>query len=159
MDLNALPNPKLEEVFKLEAGLNKPIVVGQDTKHGRRQLIVVHGGGVVSGRINGKLMEGGVDSQIIRPDGFVYLSARYGIELDTGETVYIQNDGIRRVDPAFAAEVAAGNIVDPKYIYFATVPKFEVYSENLSWMEQSIFICSAVRLPDKVILRYFEVVY
>ena len=156
MDSKNLPRPTLEECFRLEAKVDTPIVVGQDGENGRRQLIVVQEG-TVTGKLNGNVLPGGIDSQIIRPDGFTQLSARYAIMLEDGKTVYIENNGIRRVDPAYAAEVAAGKIVDPKYVYFAAVPKFEVYDKSMRWLEQSLFICYGARLPGKVILQFYQV--
>ena len=157
MDVKNVPQPVFEECFRVEAFVDVPVVVGQDGINGRRQLIPINDG-VVSGKLNGSILPGGVDSQIIRPNGFTELSARYALRLDDGCTVYIENNGIRRVDAAYAAEVASGRIVDPKYVYFATVPKFEVYDEALRWLEQSVFICYAARLPDRVLLRYYQVI-
>lgn len=157
MNINDIPQPSLEEVFCIEAKVEKPIVVGQNNEKGRRQLIVVTEG-KVTGKITGKCMPGGVDSQIIRPNGFCELEARYAVETDDGDSFYIENKGIRRVAKEFAADAAAGKIIDPQYVYFATVPKFEVYSEKLKWLEESIFICHAVRLPDSVLIRYFRIV-
>jgi len=150
-----IPQPRLEECFQIEAMVDTPVVIGQDNIHGLRRLIPVTSG-IVTGKLKGVVLPGGVDSQVVRPDGFTELSARYGIKLDDGTSVFIENNGIRRVDPKYAAEVAAGNIVDPKHVYFATVPKFEVYDESLRWLEQSIFICYATRLPDKVLLRFYQ---
>ena len=112
MDLNDLFAPQLEKAFSIEVSVDKPVVVGQDDVHGRRQLIPISGG-IVSGRLSGKVLPGGVDSQIIRPDGFTELVARYAITLDDGCSVYIDNAGVRRVAPEVAGEVANGKIVDP----------------------------------------------
>jgi hypothetical protein len=152
-----IPTPSFEEVFRLETSVAPPIVVGQDDVHGRRQLIPI-GDGTVTGKMTGRVMPGGVDSQIIRPDGFTELVARYAVELDDGEHIYINNAGVRRItDPEAAALVATGKIVDPKHVYFATVPTFETYSEKYRWLEKSIFVCYGVRLPDKVLLTFYEV--
>lgn len=149
--------PQLEPVFSIEAEVEKPLVVGQNTEHGRRQLIGIKGG-TVSGKLNGKILPYGVDSQIIRPNGLTELVARYAVKLDDGATVYIDNAGIRRINDTEAAKQAAqGKIVDPKHVYFATVAKFETYSPKYKWLEESIFICYAVRLPDKVLLKFYEV--
>ena len=156
MDITKVPAPVLEEAFNIVVTVKPPVVVGQDDVHGRRQLIEIEGG-VVSGKLSGKVLPCGIDSQVIRPDGFAELVARYGLQLDDGETVYVNNAGIRRVAPEFAADAAAGKIVDPQYVYFATVPSFEVYSEKYRWLERSIFLCSAVRLPDKVLISMYEV--
>jgi len=157
MDLNKIPDPQLEEVFRIEIRVNPAIVVGQDNTHGRRQLIEI-AEGKVTGKLSGKVMPGGIDSQVIRPDGFTDLVARYALELDDGECVYLNNVGMRRVDPSVAAEVAAGKIVDPKYVYFVAVPTFETYSEKYRWLEQSVFFSYGARLPDKVLLRFFRIV-
>ena len=156
MFTNDLYAPQLEKVFSIEVSVDKPVVAGQDNVHGRRQLIPITGG-VVTGKLNGTVLPGGVDSQIIRPDGFTELVARYALRLDDGCSVYIDNAGVRRVDPAVAEEVANGNIVDPKYVYFVTVPKFETYSPKYAWLERSVFLCRGIRLPDKVLLNYYEV--
>ncbi len=156
MSVNDMYAPQLEKIFSIEVSVDPPVVVGQDEIHGRRQLIPISGG-IVTGRLTGKVLPGGVDSQIIRPDGFTELVARYAIQLDDGCSVYIDNAGVRRVDPAVAAEVANGKIADPKYVYFVTVPTFETYDSKYAWLEKSIFLCRGVRLPDKVLLNYYEV--
>ncbi|STZ76594.1 DUF3237 domain-containing protein [Bergeriella denitrificans] len=152
-----IKEPTLEPAFMIDIQVAKPLVVGQDAQHGRRQLISITGG-KVSGKLKGEVLPYGVDSQVIRPDGFTELTARYAIKLEDGKTVYIDNSGIRRInDPEAAKLVAQGQIVDPKHVYFATVSKFETYSPEYKWLEQSVFICYAVRLPDKVLLKFYEV--
>ena len=150
--------PTLEEVFSIDIQVEKPLVVGQDAEHGRRQMILIKEGGKVSGKIKGEVLPFGVDSQIIRPDGFTELVARYAIKLEDGNTIYINNAGMRRIsDPEAAKQAAQGKIVDPKFVYFATIPTFETYNEKYKWMEKSVFICYATRLPDKVLLKFYEV--
>jgi len=156
MDINDIPQPVLRECFQLEAIVDKPILAGQDESNGRRQLIVVKEG-VLTGMLKGRVLPGGIDSQIIRSNGITELSARYALELEDGRAIYVENNGFRRVDPSCIADVSAGKIVDPKYVYFASVPKFEVYDESLRWLERSLFICKAVRLPDKVLIRFYQV--
>jgi hypothetical protein len=46
--------------------------------------------------IRGHVLPGGVDSQIVEPDGTCRLSARYALHVEEG-TVYIENNGIRRL--------------------------------------------------------------
>jgi Protein of unknown function (DUF3237) len=157
MDPEDVPTPSFAEVFRIEARLAQPIVVGQDNVHGRRQLVRIVEADV-TGKLTGHAMPGGVDSQIIRPDGFTELVARYAIELDDGERIYVNNAGVRRIsEPEIAALAAAGEIVDPKYVYFVTVPTFETYSEKYRWLERSVFFCYGARTPDKVLLRFFEI--
>ncbi|MBM7652326.1 DUF3237 domain-containing protein [Neobacillus cucumis] len=155
-----VPNEKhagLEEVFKIFIEVDKPIVVGQDDVVGRRQLIPILSGEVIGKGIKGVVLPGGIDSQIIRPDGKCELSARYAIQLEDGASIYIENNGIRTVPSEYVEEVKAGEFVDPNLYYFRTVPHFEVYDERYRWMMNHLFICSATRLPDKVELKFYKV--
>jgi Protein of unknown function (DUF3237) len=66
--------------------------VGQVEIVGRRQLIPILSGEVIGNGFNGKVLPGGVDSQIIRPNGKCELSARYAIKLEDGSAIYIENN-------------------------------------------------------------------
>jgi hypothetical protein len=146
-----------EEVFTIEITVDKPIVVGQDEIVGRRQLIPILSGKVTGENFNGKVLPGGIDSQIIRPDGRCELSARYAIQLEDGTAIYIENNGIRTVPDKYVEAVKNGEFVDPNAYYFRTVPTFEVYSEKYRWMNNSIFVCYAKRLPENVLLSFYKV--
>jgi len=43
-------------------------------------------------------------------------------------------------------------------VYFRTVPVFEAPAGTYDWLNHSIFIATAERLPDKVHISIFEVV-
>ena len=146
-----------EETFNVEAEVGPPIVIGQGSGVGRRQLVPILSGKVTGpGGVKGVILPGGVDSQIIRPDGRCELSARYGIRMEDGASIYIENNGIRTVPPEYAEDVLAGRFVDPGLYYFRTVPRFETYSETYRWLCNFIFVCSALRLPDSVLLKYYR---
>ena len=150
----------MRELFCIKVKVAVPIVVGQDDVNGRRQLIpitsgVLEGADIYGNPIKGEALPGGVDSQVIRPDGKCELSARYGIKLDDGRSFYIQNDGIRTVPDEYVEKVLQGEFIDPSLYYFTTVPKFETFHDSLRWMEKFIFACKAVRTPDEVELHYY----
>ena len=150
----------MRELFTISVAVSQPIVVGQDTKHGRRQLIPITSGTLegfdpYGNPLKGTVLEGGVDSQVIRPDGKCELSARYAVRLDDGASFYIENNGIRTVPPEYAADVLQGKFVDPSLYYFATTPFFEVYSDSLNWLETHVFVCKAVREPAAVKITYY----
>lgn len=147
----------VEEIFSIDVVVDKPILIGQDGIEGRRQLIPILSGKVTGNGFNGKVLPGGIDSQIIRPDGKCELSARYSILLDDGASIYIENNGIRTVSIEHVKDVIEGKFVDPSLYYFVTVPKFETYDEKYKWMMDFIFICSATRLPESVLLKFYRV--
>ncbi|MBT2654574.1 DUF3237 domain-containing protein [Bacillus sp. ISL-18] len=147
----------LEEVFSINIVVDKPIVVGEDHIVGRRQLIPILSGEVHGNGFKGTVLPGGVDSQIIRPDGKCELSARYAIQLEDGTAIYIENNGIRTVPKEYVEDVKAGKFVDASVYYFRTTPTFETYSDNYKWMMNCIFVCYATRLPENVLLKFFQV--
>jgi len=149
--------PSLKLAFNISVKVDKPIVVGQDEKAGRRQLIPVLDGELNGEKIHGVVLPGGVDSQVIRPDGTCELSARYGVKLDDGSSFYVENNGIRTVPPAYREAVKRGEFVDASLYYFCTHPTFEIYDERLNWLKEKLFVCCATRLPDQVILGYYTV--
>jgi len=152
----------MRELFSITVKVSTPIVIGQDDVNGRRQLIPITEGeldgvDIYGNPMHGIALGGGVDSQVIRPDGKCELSARYGIKLDNGASFYIENNGVRTVPDEYVKKVLNGEFIDPSLYYFATTPLFEVYDRSLAWMEKYIFVCKAIREPDRVILKYYVI--
>lgn len=149
--------PSLKLAFHISVKVDIPIVVGQDEINGRRQLIPILSGELTGDGLHGTVLPGGVDSQVIRPNGVCELSARYGVKMDDGSSFFIQNDGIRTVPKEYVSAVKNGEFIDPKLYYFCTRPVFEVYDRRLDWLNERVFVCCAARLPDQVILGYYTV--
>ena len=152
----------MKELFTISVAVDRPIVVGQDAKNGRRQLIPItegtlNGMDMEGNVLSGIVLPGGVDSQVIRPDGKCELSARYAVKLDDGRSFYIENNGIRTVPEKYVEKVLRGEFIDPSLYYFATVPAFEAYDDSLRWLENHIFVCSAVRETTAVKITYFVI--
>ncbi|RAS76161.1 DUF3237 domain-containing protein [Priestia endophytica] len=147
--------PSLKKVTSAEIEVAAPMVVGH-TKLGRRQFIPIKGG-KITGEIIGNIIDGGADSQIIRANGRTDLSARYVIETNDGELIYIENNGIRQVSERFRDRASKGEIIDPEHVYFRTVPTFETSSEKYKWLENSLFVGAALRTETKVVLDIYKV--
>jgi len=124
---------------------------------GRRRLVMILGGVVSGPRLAGDVLPGGADWQYARDDGSVELVARYAIKTSTGPEIAVCNRGIRRAAPELMARMAAGLPVDPALVYFRTVPSFEAPEGPYAWLNRSLFLASAVRLPEQVKIRVFEV--
>ncbi|AKO92785.1 hypothetical protein BEH_12215 [Priestia filamentosa] len=147
--------PSLKKVASAEIEVAAPMVVGH-TRLGRRQFIPIKGG-KIAGEINGNIIDGGADSQIIRANGRTDLSARYVIETNDDELIYIENNGIRQVSERFRDRASKGEIIDPEHVYFRTVPTFETSSEKYEWLENSLFVGAALRTDTKVVLDIYKV--
>ena len=151
--------PNLKFQFHINVEVSTPSEVGRcdETLVGKRRLIVISGGKVEGEGFDGIILPGGVDSQVIRPNGKADISARYALKFNDGTSVYIQNDGIRTVPPEEAKVVLDGGYVDPSHYYFVTVPQFEVYDKSREWMTQKVWVCVGIRKPEAVIIDYYTV--
>jgi len=152
--------PKLEFSFSVEVRVDKPVIVSNSTLYGKRQLIPVLSG-KVSGALTGEVLPGGVDSQIIEPNGVCRLSARYALRVAEG-TIYLENNGLRRIpaefkDKLFGEDMSFFDQLSPSDVYFRTVPTFEVDSAELEWLTTSLFVCAAERTSSGVKLDFYRI--
>ena len=151
-----IPVLETKYVFRLAILVGVPIVAG-DTGHGVRRIIPILGGEVRGEGIKGTNFPCGADFQTIRSNGFTELEAKYAFELDDGAIVYIENIGIRFGPKELLDRIAKGEIVDPASIYFRSVPKFETGSEKYRWLMENLFIGSAARHADRVVIDVHQV--
>ncbi len=158
-----LPTPALEPVFDLTVTVATPIEAGAITglnSRGRRRIIPITGG-TVRGRLNGAVLPGGADFQLVVSDTCADLDARYLLRLDdaewAGAHVFVQNRALRRASAEDTARLVRGEPVDPAAIYFRCAPTFEVSHPALAWMSESLFIGTGARFPDRVEMRFFRV--
>jgi hypothetical protein len=145
-----------EFVFRLSVDVDVPVTVGETGLGVRRQIAIL--GGVLRGPgANGKILPGGADFQIIRPNGLIDLVARYVVEMDDGALVYVENTGIRTGPRGALDRLQRGEVVDPDPIYFRTVPRFETGSDKYRWMMQTLFVASAQRHQKQVVIDVYKV--
>jgi hypothetical protein len=150
------PAPGLVFAFELRVTVGAPVMVGQ-VPRGQRRIVSILGGTFEGPSIKGKVVPGGADWQIIRPDGFSELDTRYMLETDKGQLIYVQNAGIRHAEPAVMEKLLKGDIVDPKLVYFRTIPTFETAAPDLQWLTRSLFIGTGERYPTEVVIRFWRV--
>jgi len=143
-------------VFSLAIKVGARIVAG-DHGHGVRRIIPILGGEVRGEGMKGTIFPVGADFQVIRPNGFTELEAKYAFEMDDGAIVYIENIGIRFGRKELLDRIAKGEIVDPASIYFRSVPKFETGSEKYRWLMENLFIGVGARHPDRVEIDVHQV--
>lgn len=153
-------HPSLELFITLTIRVDRPIVIFNDPGKVKRQLIPISGG-EMTGRLRGRILPGGVDSQVIDREGVCRLSARYGVETEDGKRFFIENNGIRRV-PArylpqlFADDMAFFSTIPPGEIYFFTTPTFEVADDSLSFLQKEIFIGRGTRGNDGLVMAFYQ---
>src|SRR5215213_7124738 len=143
-------------VFTITALIGEVTSAG-DIGHGVRRVIPITGGEVRGAEVNGKVCPFGADFQIIRPNELIELEAKYAFETDDGAIVYVENRGIRFGPVELLQRLKRGEPVELKLIYFRTVPKFETGHEKYRWLMENLFIGSAARHADRVVIDVHQV--
>jgi hypothetical protein len=152
-----LPAPGLEHVCDLSVTIAAPIEIGL-TPSGLRRMIPITGGLVRGPRINGKVLPGGADFQLIVAGGTqAHLDARYAIELDDGSRVFVQNTALRVASADNAMRIMRGQPVDPAAVYFRCQPRLESSATAWAWLAESQFVGTGRRAPDGVFLSFYRV--
>ncbi|MFZ1102568.1 MAG: DUF3237 domain-containing protein [Hyphomicrobiaceae bacterium] len=149
-------SPDLSQVCLIEA-IVAPIRDLGATPRGRRRIVPILGGTVRGLRLEAEVLPGGADWQYVRGDGVVELVARYSILTRDGVEIAVVNRGLRRAPPDVMARMARGEAVDPALVYCRTTPQFEAPSGPYEWLNRSVFIASADRMPDRIRVAVFEV--
>jgi hypothetical protein len=150
-----LAAPALDYFADLEFDVGAPQVLGQGPR-GMRRVVSIHGG-----RARGKgwtacVLPGGADFQLIVSDTLSELDARYGLETDAGDLIYVQNHALRAAPPEVMARLLRGEPVDPSQIYFRCNPRFETSSPAFKWICERLFVGAGVRHPAQVKVRVFS---
>ncbi|MDE2606616.1 MAG: DUF3237 domain-containing protein [Burkholderiales bacterium] len=125
------------------------------TPAGNRRVIPILGGQVRGDGWTARVIPGGADFQAIVSPTLAQLDARYVIETDAGDLVYVANRAIRSASPETTRKLIRGEPVDPSQVYFRCVPSFETSSPALAWINERIFVGTGVRRPEEVQISVF----
>lgn len=148
--------PPLRHVATLYIEVGPPIEIGA-TPAGLRRVIPITGGRVTGSLFEGRVLAGGADFQLIRTPTETEVEARYVIESDRGETVYIDNRGLRTGSADDIARLREDLPVDPSRIYFRSSPRFETSAPRLAGLTRHLFVGVGIRRPDTVQFDVFQV--
>ena len=151
-----LAAPALAPFADLSVQVAAPIEVGA-VGHGTRRVIAILGGTCTARDWSARVLPGGADFQLIVNERVARLEARYVLETDAGDRIYVHNDAVRSAAPEVMARLVRGEPVDPALVYFRCVPRFEVAAPSLAWMMERVFLGTGMRRPDEVVMRFFEV--
>jgi hypothetical protein len=145
-----------EPIFRIRAELADILPLGQ-TPRGERRIINILGGRVEGAKLNGSILAGGADWQIIRHDGVTELEARYTIETVGGARILVVSEGLRHGPPDVMAQLARGEPVDPGLYYFRTCMRFETADPAVAWLNRILALGRGIREARVVRLDVYEV--
>ncbi len=113
-------------------------------------------GGTVSGALEGEVLSGGADWQLIAPDGSVDIAARYALRL-TGGLVEVESKGVRHASPEVQERIRKGEPVTPDDIYFRTAIRFRTSAPDLAYLNTLLAISRGFRPAQQVMLTVYRV--
>ena len=154
---NQLPDPRLTQVYRLEATLGEPLELG-DIAQGRRRIVPLTGGIFTGPELNGKLLPGvSADWQIVLPDGTALGDIRYALQTDGGDLLYVQSRSVRHGSAEVLGRLGRGEDVDPSEYTFRTSTQIETAAPHLDWLNKGVFISVAGRQPAGVVYETYLV--
>lgn len=151
-----LAAPQLLRFADLSVRVGAPVEVGA-VGHGTRRVIPILGGTCTARDWTAHVLPGGADFQLIVNERMARLEARYVLETDAGDRIYVHNDAVRTAAPEVMARLIRGEPVAPGDVYFRCVPRFEASAPSLAWMMERVFLGTGLRRPSDVVMRFFEV--
>jgi Protein of unknown function (DUF3237) len=153
-----LPEPRLTQVYRLEAAVGEPLQFG-DTTEGHRRIVPLTQGtfaGPLLGR--GRLVPGAsADWQTILADGTALGDIRYTLQTDTGAVLYVQSRSVRHGSPEVLGRLARGEQVDPSEYTFRTATQIHTAEPALDWLNKGVFVGVAAREASGVIYEIYLV--
>jgi hypothetical protein len=145
-----------EPIFEIRAELEALTDLGR-TPYGGRRVVGISGGTVSGARLDGRILPGGADWQIVRDDGATDISARYVIETGAGALIRVSSDGLRHGPPEVLDRLSRGESVDPALYYFRTAMRFETADASTGWLNRILAVARGTREARSVRLDVYEV--
>src|SRR5438128_11442645 len=91
--------------------------------HGIRSIVPVTGGDFGGPRLRGKVLPGGSDWLLVRPDRVLERDLRITLETDDHALVYMTSQGLRDGPAAAIPALRRGAAGDPARYYFRPLPR------------------------------------
>jgi hypothetical protein len=152
-----LPDPRLTQVYRLEATVAQPLELG-DIAQGHRRIVPLTGGTFTGPELTGELLPGAsADWQTILPDGTALGDIRYTLQTDRGDLLYVQSRSVRHGSQEVLARLGRGEEVDAGEYTSRTSTKIEAAAADLDWLNKGIFISVAGRQDGSVIYETYLV--
>lgn len=149
--------PTFEYVFEvhLEVGERREVL---PRRAGGRGFGPIIGGTIQGPGLRGRVVPGGADWPLLRPDGVLVFDAKYLLESHDGHLIQIHNRGIRRGSPDVMSRLRAGERIDPAQYYFITTPMFEAADDGpYAWLNDFMFVGKGMRRPEGSIIEFYKV--
>jgi hypothetical protein len=145
-----------EYLCSIEA-LVGPIVSLGMGPYGERRVVDIVGGRVEGPGLNGIVVPGGADWQLVRADGVVDIDAHYALLMDDGARVEVVSSGLRSGPPDVLQALHRGETVDPSAYFFRTFIRFQTGAPRLAHLNRTLAVSIGARRDASVELTLHRV--
>src|SRR5215467_3812409 len=125
--------------------------------HGTRVIAPITGGSFEGPQLRGKVLPGGGDWTLLRPDGVLELDLRITLETEDGALIYMTSFGLRHGPPEVIAALGRGERVDPSSYYFRTLPRFETGAPQYAYLNRLLAVSTADRRAEGPVYTIDEI--
>ena len=144
-------------VLEIRVQLSAPESMGA-TFDGTRIVFPIVGGTFSGPALKGKVIPGGGDFFVERPDGTGMVDALYRLRTDDGVQIIIHTKGLFIPTPEGRRKEKAGERLTPADQYCRTVPEFIAPTGRYDWLTRSIFVGTiGDGGKNEVIIRIYRV--
>lgn len=150
--------PELSSELLFEMTLQvAPATAFGATPSGKRFVAYVTDGHFEGPLLRGRVLPGGGDWVIQRPDHVFQLDVRITLETDDGALIYATYRGARHGSRDVMRRIAAGQPVRADEYYFRTTPYFETASRTYSWLGGIVAVGIGQDRPGGVTYRVHRI--
>ena len=133
-----------------------PLVTLGAAPRGERRFVQLGGGTVRGPELNGTLVEGGVDWQLLRADGVLEIEAHYVLRMEDGALVEVHSGGLRHGPPEVMERLARGEAVPGDAYFFRTLIRFTASSGRWAHLNATMAIARGTREATQVLLDVYR---
>jgi hypothetical protein len=151
-----MPELKSDYLFTIRVGVSKLHDIGQ-TPIGLRHIDMLGAGSFEGPRLRGKVLSGGMDQTVFRPDGAMNPNVRLVLQTDDDAMIYMSYTGFRYGTPEVMQLIADGEEVYPSEYYLRNTPYFETASEAYDWLNRVVAVGVGRRMPDHAAYDVFQI--
>ncbi len=157
MSTSQMPPLKTRPLLRMDIAVHTPIELG-NTSRGRRRVVNVSGGEFEGERIRGKILPGGGDLALVRPDGVFEPNAQFVLHTHDAALIHITYRGLWHADPTVLERLLKREgSVDPSEYYFRTAVLFETGSADYLWLNRLLAIGCGIPRVGGIIYDVHEV--
>ncbi len=150
------PAPPLVPMTHIRCEVGAIVTLGS-AQHGERRYVPLLGGTVAGPELNGTVVAGGVDWQLLRADGVLEIAAHYVIRCDDGALVEVHSDGLRHGPPEVMERLARGDSVPRDAYFFRTVVRFTTGAPAWLHLNKVLALACGQREARLVLLDLYRI--